>query len=283
MRIRPQFEAASGAVRVALTACHGRRRPAARLPINCEKVSEIRHEPRARTVFEAHAGGGSIDRHQHDDHQVLYVSTGVFAVETSAGQWVASKDRAIWLPGGTWHELRFYGASHLHSVGFPRARPPLSIRTPALVAVTPLLRELLIAVADPELSARETARMRGVIRDQLRHSTMQPISLPTPQDPRLADACTLAAENLQRSIPLAEVARTVGASERSLSRLFREELGMSYPQWRTNLRLLEAMILLSTGTPVTTTARQCGWSTTSSFIDAFRRALGQTPGAYRTA
>ena len=98
---------------------------------------------------------------------------------------------------------------------------------------------------------------------------------------RLADACAIASEQLDESIPLAELARRVGASERSLSRLFREELGMSYPQWRTNLRLLNAMIMLSTGTPVTTTARRCGWSTTSSFIDTFRRALGQTPGAYR--
>jgi AraC-like DNA-binding protein len=79
------------------------------------------------------------------------------------------------------------------------------------------------------------------------------------------------------------LARRVGASERSLSRLFRDELGMSYPQRRTSLRLLNAMILLSCGTSVTTTAHQCGWKTTSSFIDTFRHTLGQTPGAYRSA
>ena len=98
-----------------------------------------------------------------------------------------------------------------------------------------------------------------------------------------ADACALASEELTRTIPMTELARRVGAGERSLSRLFRQELGMSYPQWRTNLRLLEAMILLSGGTSVTDTALRCGWNTPSSFIDTFRRALGQTPGEYRAA
>jgi AraC-like DNA-binding protein len=64
--------------------------------------------------------------------------------------------------------------------------------------------------------------------------------------------------------------------------LFRHELGMTYPQWRTNVRLLNAAILLSSGTPVTETAHHCGWHTTSSFIDTFRRAMGQTPGSYKT-
>jgi AraC-like DNA-binding protein len=246
-------------------------------------VSKIRHEPRARTVFQIHAGGDSVDRHSHDDHQLVYVSTGVLAVETSAGSWVASKDRAVWLPAGTWHEHRFYGASRLHTVGFPGSRPPLPDTSPAIVAVSPLLRELLIACADPALTAREILRVRAVLRDQLRRSSQQPISLPAAQDPRLAEACAIASAQLHRSIALARLARRVGASERSLSQLFRDELGMSYPQWRTNLRLLNAMILLSCDTPVTTTAHQCGWKTSSSFIDAFRHAMGQTPGAYRKA
>jgi AraC-like DNA-binding protein len=232
------------------------------------------------TVARRQEAGATIARHRHDDHQIVYVSTGVLAVTTSAGNWVASKDRAVWLPAGTWHAHRFYGASMLHTVGFPRERPPLPDGSPAIVAVTPLVRELLIAAAEPQLSPAETARVRGVLRDQLRRSRQQPISLPAPRDPRLADACALASEHLQDSIPLTELARRVGASERSLSRLFRDELGMSYPQWRTNLRLLNAMILLSRDTSVTATAHQCGWQTTSAFVDTFRRAFGQTPGSF---
>jgi AraC-like DNA-binding protein len=59
-------------------------------------------------------------------------------------------------------------------------------------------------------------------------------------------------------------------------------MGMSYPQWRAQARAIHAMILLAQGESITDTDRLCGWSTTSGFIDSFRRAMGQTPGVYRT-
>ncbi|WP_374196775.1 helix-turn-helix domain-containing protein [Streptomyces sp. ISL-100] len=57
-------------------------------------------------------------------------------------------------------------------------------------------------------------------------------------------------------------------------------LGMTFPQWRTQLRLYHALRMLAVDTPVTTVAHHCGWSATRAFIDVFRRAFGDTPGAY---
>jgi len=56
---------------------------------------------------------------------------------------------------------------------------------------------------------------------------------------------------------------------------------MTYPQWRTSLRIFHAMIRLAEGATVTETAHRCGWATTSAFIVVFSQAMGQTPGAYR--
>ncbi|WP_329543551.1 helix-turn-helix domain-containing protein [Streptomyces sp. NBC_01356] len=39
--------------------------------------------------------------------------------------------------------------------------------------------------------------------------------------------------------------RCIGVSERTLARLFRTEFGMTYPQWRTSIRVLHAMVLLA--------------------------------------
>ncbi|WP_307872568.1 helix-turn-helix transcriptional regulator [Paractinoplanes ovalisporus] len=72
----------------------------------------------------------------------------------------------------------------------------------------------------------------------------------------------------------------VGASDRTLSRLFRHDLGMTFPQWRTQLRLHRALVLLADGAPVTIVAHRCGWSSASTFIDVFRRTFGNTPGAH---
>jgi len=246
-------------------------------------MSEIRQEPSARTEAWQLAGGHTIDRHHHDDHQLVYAGTGVLEVQTAAGVWVASRDRAVWLPAGTWHHHRAFGASRFYTADFPVAEPPWAEHHPTLVAVSPLLRELLITCADTALSGAEVRRIRAVIGDQLKRSTQRPMTLPTPRDPRLLDACTLLRDRLDEQLTLADLARHAGAGQSTLSRLFRDELGMTYPQWRTNLRLLTAAILLSDGTSVTDTAHRCGWQTTSSFIDTFRRAMGQTPGAYKAA
>jgi AraC-like DNA-binding protein len=234
-------------------------------------------------VAQLRAAGDVIDRHRHDDHQLIYVSAGVLAIQTAAGAWVAAPDRAVWVPAGTWHEHRFYGASSFRTVGFSVAGAPLADDSPVVVAVSGLLRELLVACTDGALPADESRRIRAVVADQLRRARVQPITVPAARDARLAWACDLVVANLAQPRTLAWLARRAGASERTLARLFRTEFGMTYPQWRTNARLFYAMIQLAGEASVTEAAHRCGWATTSAFIDTFRRAMGQTPGSYKAA
>jgi Cupin domain len=179
-------------------------------------MSEVRHMAVAPTGVQHLAGGDTIDRHRHDDHQLVYVSTGVLAVQTAAGSWVASPDLAVWLPAGTWHEHRFYGTSVFHTVSFPADRPPLPDHAPTIVAVSGLLHELLVACTDPALTPAQERRVRAVIRDQLQYTRQEPISLPTPVthgSPRPARSPP--AESLNPSAWPAWLSRSEPASARS--------------------------------------------------------------------
>lgn len=166
------------------------------------------------------------------------------------------------------------------------SRPPaqlLPTASPTVIAVDPLLRELLIALTAAALSPAEAHRIRAVARDRLHRAAVQPVALPVPRDPRLADACQVAEADLRHPRTLAWLARRVNTSERTLSRLFRAEFGMTYPQWRTRRRIFAAMILLADGVTVTDTAHACGWATASAFVHTFARATGTTPGGRRNA
>src|SRR5581483_3637606 len=101
------------------------------------------------------------------------------------------------------------------------------------------------------------------------------------RDPRLRALCALLGADPADGRTLAALGRAVGASDRTLARLFKADLGMSFPQWRTQLRLHHALLLLAVDTPVTTVAHRCGWSSASAFIEVFRRAFGHTPGTHR--
>lgn len=244
-------------------------------------MSKIRHMPAAPTRTLVQAGGDVIDRHLHDDHQLIYVSSGVIAISTEHGAWVASNDRALWVPAGTWHEHRFYGNSKFHTIGFPTRSAPLSVEAPIVVAVDSLLRELLIELTKTHLNSGEAIRVRAVVADRLHRAAVAPFSLPIPRDPRLVETCRIVETDLPNPHTLSSLAAQVHASERTLSRLFRTEFGMTYPQWRTRTRLFAAMISLAEGNSVTATAHECGWSTASAFVDTYARNIGATPGTHR--
>jgi AraC-like DNA-binding protein len=246
-------------------------------------MSQISHQPKAPTQTELRSGGEVIDRHRHDEHQLIHVSAGVLAVQTEQGYWVASPDRALWIPAGTWHEHRVYGRSSVHTVGFPVSVVPLPSSSPTVVAAGGLLRELIVACTEADLDAAEAQRIRAVILDRLPQAGVRPLALPVAGDPRLAEACDLVTGDLRQPRALTWLANAVGASPRTLARLFRTEFGMTYPQWRTNARVFKAMIHLAEDATVTETAHHCGWATPSAFIDTFARTMGQTPGAYQAA
>jgi AraC-like DNA-binding protein len=82
--------------------------------------------------------------------------------------------------------------------------------------------------------------------------------------------------------PLAELGRAIGAGARTLSRLFHDELGMTFYEWRTQLRVGHALVLLADGHDTTHVAHACGWANPSHFITAFTAVMGTTPGRYRT-
>lgn len=228
------------------------------------------------------APGERIAGHHHDDHQIVYAGSGVLAVTTDAGTWVAPGSRAIWVPAGCVHAHRAHGALELHLLGLPTSANPLGLDAPTVLHVSPLLRELILACTrEPDDNGPERRRLQAVLLDRLRASPQQPVQLPTPTDPRVRAVCDLLGDDPADGHTLAELGRRVGAGERTLSRLFRDDLGMTFPQWRTQLRLYHALRLLADDEPVTSVAHRCGWSSASAFIDAFRRAFGETPGSHR--
>ncbi|MGX1508642.1 UNVERIFIED_CONTAM: AraC-like DNA-binding protein/quercetin dioxygenase-like cupin family protein [Streptomyces graminofaciens] len=244
-------------------------------------MPKIRHQPVAPTRTRSLATGTEIDAHRHDDHQIVYAGRGVLTVTTGTGTWVAPATRAIWIPAGTVHAHQAHGELDLHLVGLPATDNPLALDEPTVLAVAPLLRELILAHTRPPFDeSPERTRLRAVLLDQLRASPQQPLHLPTPTSPLLGDLCDLLRTDPADNRTLAALGREVGASDRTLSRLFKSDLAMTFPQWRTQLRLHHALVLLAEDTPVTTVAHLCGWSSASAFIDVFRRAFGHTPGTH---
>ncbi|NMH75585.1 helix-turn-helix transcriptional regulator [Pseudonocardia xinjiangensis] len=162
---------------------------------------------------------------------------------------------------------------------------------PAVFLASGLAREVLLALTGPHnhdgtapgRSRSARSRLLRVLVDELREAPEQPLHLPEPRDDRLQAIARMLQESPADNATLAELGKTIGASSRTLSRLFNNELGMTFYEWRTQLRVHHALVLLAEGHDTIRTASACGWANPSSFIAAFTTIIGTTPGRYRTS
>ncbi|MFS8200394.1 helix-turn-helix domain-containing protein [Streptomyces sp. CWNU-52B] len=226
--------------------------------------------------------GYHLDAHSHTQGQLVYAAAGALATTTDRGTWVAPAHRVTWTPPGFAHSHRFYGRTDARLVAVPVGLCDALVAHPSVFAVSPLLREALLALTERRErrpGARE--RLLAVVVDELAETPEQSLHLPEPRDDRLRAVTDLLQADPGLTATLAELGRAAGASERTLSRLFQTELGMSFHRWRTTLRIHHALAHLTNGLSVTDTAMECGWSNPSSFIEAFTEVVGQTPGRYQ--
>ncbi len=186
---------------------------------------------------------------------------------------------ALWVPAGVEHTTSAPRAVAMRGVFVhPRIPPPWP--APTVVAVTAVVRELIDLLSDVELLGPTRERAESLLLDLLRPVYVHTITLPMPVDPRALAVARHLEEHPSESFGIERWGRKVGASGRTLSRLFVEETGLTFSQWRTNARMRTALTRLAAGDPITAIAFDAGYSTPSAFIAAFRRTTGDTPGRY---
>lgn len=223
-----------------------------------------------------------IDWHRHDCAQLLYATSGLMRVEAVGGLWIVPPQRAVWVPAGTAHRVQGVGEVAMRSLYIHAGLPGLS-GTCQVIAVSPLLRELILEMArrSPGYAGEgPEGRLAAVILDLLRIPGLPVLHLPIPAERRLQPIVRALLDDPADRRDLADWARVAGASERTILRLFAAETGLGFREWRTQLRLHEALARLVTGEAVTEVAFAVGYESPSAFIAMFRRALGESPLRY---
>ena len=218
--------------------------------------------------------------HTHDQHQLVYASSGLLCVDTQSSRWVVPPLRALWVPADTPHMITARSDSEMSTLYLDRTIAVDRGDAVTVVSVSPLLRELIIHIHRNPPSGASLSRLEGVIVDQLATAPVAPLDLPRLHDPRTRAIAEALERHPQDRRTLSEFGRDVGAHERTLQRLFAAETGTTFGNWRTQLRLQHGMIALGEGRSVTTAAIMSGYKEPSAFIAAFRSAFGTTPGRY---
>lgn len=220
------------------------------------------------------------DWHQHEEHQLAWASSGVLAVEVGDGVWILPTSRALWIPAQVAHSVRAYGPSTMESLYFRPAGCPVNWTAPTVIGVPALLRELIAHLSTVADRPQPRVHAEAVVFDLLKPVTVSRLSLPLPADPRARRVAEGIVAEPADGRTIEQWGRLVGASGRTLARMFREQTGMTFGRWRTEARLCAALPLLAKGATVTAVARRVGYANPGAFVAAFRATVGTTPARY---
>jgi AraC-like DNA-binding protein len=129
-------------------------------------------------------------------------------------------------------------------------------------------------------SEKRRKQITQLLLTELSQVSLLSLGLPMPSDRRLQTLCQALSDDPSSPLTLEGWAKVVGASSRTLARLFEEELNMGFGQWRQQLRLATAMDLMGRGKSLNDVAAQLGYANPASFTVMFKRALGMPPSRF---
>lgn len=227
--------------------------------------------------------GWEKEPHVHHQAQLMLSLRGLISCEVENGLWLVPSQHALWVPPGIIHSVHCVGKVELTCLYLDAG---LTTFMPALVrtlSVSPLLRELILAVGRLPSDYDEAGPAAPLIQTMLHELDTAPIEqrhIPLPDDLRLRKIADAWIEDPADRATVGMWANRVGMSERSLSRLVRQEMGMSFGQWHQQFQLMLALEKLTRGVAVQIVATDLGYESPSAFIAMFRKALGESPSRY---
>ena len=255
-----------------------------------QRMSQLRHSGQVdedklliRTLGLKLSNGHIIEGHAHSWGQVVFASRGVMQVDAEGSRWIVPPLRCLWIPVEIEHTIKIIAETWMRTI-YLRPDIPFSLPSECKVLnVSPLLREVILETVSLEMLSEcvpEQVNLARVLIDQLAASNEMSMKITMPTDSRAVKLAEIISSDPASKSPLSILSMEVGASPRTLERIFVRETGLSVGRWRQQLRFMMSVRLLVEGNAVNQAAFASGYESPSAFVAMFKREAGFTPGQY---
>jgi AraC-like DNA-binding protein len=213
-------------------------------------------------------------------------------IDTEAAQFVLPPaPRRSGLPARTLHVTRMPAGVRMRALFLRADAARAGPGGVMVVPISPLLRELILAACNEPVTWDERGpathiaalALHEISRAAARISHAAALQIPACRDQRLRRVTEALIADPADPRGLGAHAEVAGASERTLARLFRRETGLTFQQWRRQLRLTEGLARLAQGETPPRAAAAVGYASSSAFGAAYHAAFGTTTGRTRRA
>ena len=219
--------------------------------------------------------------HRHRRGQLLFTQQGCSRITLDNQLCLLPPTRAAWIPCGVPHRAQMHNTVDYRSVYMSPALADQLPQHVRVIEVSALLRAVLEPMAmapfDTDWQTGRYAHLLALCLDEIQTAAEQPMLLPLPRDKRLAPLLA----HLDRLPPtLQDLETQLGASAKTIGRIFRRETGLGYQQWRQQWRLMRLIELLTSGRNLGYCAFELGFASDSALIAFFKGMTGTTPRGY---
>jgi AraC-like DNA-binding protein len=228
--------------------------------------------------------GVRLGTHLHREAQLVYAAKGTMQVTTPKGRWLVPPDRAVWVPARLEHSIDVLANIDMRTLYFDlawlaRAPRSKSLEAEFVVRVSRLLHEAILALFDGRNNPDRTELLVELAILELHHAEDSATFIPLPHEPRCRRAAELVLDDPTGTHEIETLAREVGTSARTLSRLFSSETQLSFKSWCQRARIAAAIRKLSmeANVSVKQLAADLGYASVPAFSHAFRQVTGKTP------
>jgi AraC-like DNA-binding protein len=228
--------------------------------------------------------GVRLGAHMHREAQLVYAAKGTMQVTTPKGRWLVPPDRAVWVPARLEHSIDVLADIQMRTLYFDlrwlaREHRSASLDAEFVVKVSRLLHESILALFDGRDASDRTDLLIRLAMLELHQAEDPATFIPLPHESRCRQAAELVLADPTETHDIADLAREVGTSARTLSRLFSAETQLSFKSWCQRARIASAIERLSMhpGLSVKQLAADLGYASFPAFSHAFRQVTGKTP------
>ena len=222
------------------------------------------------------------DFHRHRKGQLVMPLTGCVTCTIDEAIWMVPANCAVWIPSQVTHRNLITSNTDVCMLFVDPTIDAIPHHS-CTIAVSPLLREAIIRLTDCEQNYQpdsRTARLAAVLVDELLTMPKEHYDFPIPKESRLHKIALAMLDNPQQRFSVEEWAKRYAMSERTLTRLIKQELGMTFGQWRRQLDIVLSLQKLSDEIPVQRIAEDLGYESVSAYIHFFKKNLGLPPKKY---
>jgi AraC-like DNA-binding protein len=224
--------------------------------------------------------GSATPHHRHRRGQLIHAVAGIMRIDTDEATWLVPPARALWVPPGVAHTVSMRGQVEMRTIYIEATLAHRLPAAPMLIEVGALLRELILALLQEPAAYDAQGRggqLAALILTELAAMRAWSKELRLPRDARARRIAQALLADPAIDDGLDRWAERAGASPRTLARLFRTETGLSFAEWRAQVRAVEGLAQLAVGSTVGTAARAVGYASASAFSAMVRRTFGRAP------